>query len=136
MGVQSTMTIGDKKAAIAISQSPGASFFPSQTNISIVSLAITADEHRLGEIHRCIGYCIDYARDNNLFGSATDIAIVTTLDDGKAGIRTELVATNVAAGEVGVMLGSFVRDLGATNIQENAHRQLLDWAREEQRLAA
>ncbi len=138
MGVQSTMTIGDKKAAIAVTQSPGGAFFPTTNNISIISLAIATDEHRLGEIHRAIGYCIDYARDNNLFSNTTltDLAVITTLNGGKAAVRTELIAADVVLGEVGIMLGTAVRVRGATNITENAHRQLLDWAREAQRLAA
>ena len=136
MGVEASMTIGTKTSAVAAVVASGAAVFPAAGKVGIVSILPAADTGRIGEVQRAINHCIDYARDNNLFRSATSIAVVTTLNGGKVAVRTETLSTNVVTNDVGIMILGAVRDGGDTNIVENAHQQLLDFMNENDRLVA
>ncbi len=136
MGVQSTMTIGDKQGSAAVTVASGAATFPSTFQVRIVSILPAADLHRLADIQRAVQICIDYARDNNLYTGGASIYVVTTLSGGKVAIRTGAVASAVVTNDVGIMVNNFESAKGARNIMDNAHKQLLDWMNEQDRLAA
>lgn len=136
MGVQATMKIGDKVDALAVSILSGEATYPGTDEVRIITILAAADEHRLADIQRAVMLCIDYARDNNIYTSSGSIAIVTNLNSGKAGVRREGIATNVVTGDVGLMVGGTVRNKGGRNITDDAHKQLLDWMNEQNRLAA
>ncbi len=135
MGVQAIMTIGDKKGSVVNTVATAAAVFPSTFEVSIVSILPTADLHRLADIQRAVKLCIDYARDNNLYGGGSQLYVVTTLNGGKAAIRSNNVANEVVTNDVGIMLNTFEIAKGSRNIMDNAHRQLLDWMNEQDRLA-
>jgi len=136
MGVQATMIIGDKKASAAATVASGAATFPITNQVSVVSILPAADSHRLADIERAVEICIDYMRDNNLYGGASPLYVVTTLDGGRNTVRTNNVATEVVTNDVGIMINNFERAKGSRNIIDNAHKQLLDWMRENERLVA
>ena len=137
MGAQATMAIGDKAKAFAINLAEGGlGTFPAANQVSIISLPATADAHRLADIQRAVVICLDFARDNNLFISAVSVAVLTTLNGGKVAVRTEALASAAIIDDVGILIVGSVRDGGDTNIVDNAHKQLLQFMREEGRLAA
>ena len=136
MGVQATMTIGDKRGSAATVIASGGATYPGANQVRVVTILPTADLHRSVEIHSAIRACLDYARDNNLFVASGAMAVVTSLDGKKAAIRTVGIAANVVTGDVGIMIAGSVRNQGGINITDNAHKQLLDWMREEDRLVA
>lgn len=136
MGVQCYMTIGDKKGSSAFPIASGGGAYPTTEEVGIISILPAADLHRLGEVQRTVMYCLEYARDNNIFISAGSIAIVTTLDAGKSGIREEGIIANVVTDEVGIMVVGSTRVDGGTLITYEAHRQLLDWMNENDRLVS
>ncbi len=136
MGIQATMTIVDKETSIAATVASGAATFPFTDQISIVSILPTADLHRLADVQRAVEICIDYARDNNLYVGTSQIYVVTTLDGGRNAVRTNNVATEVVTNDVGIMINNFEIQKGSRNIMDNAHKQLLDWMNENDRLVA
>ncbi len=134
MGVQATMTIGVKAGATAQTILTGAAGFPSFNEVSIIGIPVTADLGRLADIHRTIRLVIDYVRDNKLFFGNGSTGYLTSLDEGKAGIRNISIVTQAVDGDFGLMVNGAVKNLGNRLDTENAHRQLLDWMRENQRL--
>ncbi len=137
MGVQASMTIEQKPKAVAINLGePGLGTFPIAGDVSIISLPAILDEHRLADIQRAVVICLDFARDNNLFTSAVSVAVLTTLNGGKNTVRTETLASAAVTGDVGLLIVGTVRAVGDTHIVDGAHKQLLQFMREEGRLAA
>lgn len=134
MGVQSTMTISEKISSVAATIATALFTFPAAGEVRIATVLPAADLHRLAEVQRCIMYCLEYARDNNLYTSAVSIAVVTTLGDGKSGVREETVVANVVTDDVGILIVGTVRDDGGNLINYEAHKQLLDWLNENNRL--
>jgi len=136
MGVQAFQYIGDKKSRTYAVVASGAALYPNLGEVSIVSILPVPDLHRSGEVQRAVMYCLEYARDNDLYNSSTSISVVTTLDGGKSAVRTETVAANVVTNDVGIMIVGSTRSEGGTNINYEAHRQLIDGSREDERLVA
>lgn len=136
MGVQALMSFHNKRTVSIVTRASGTAIYPGFGVVSTVSILPAADLHRIGEVERCVMYCLEYARDNNIFVSSGSISIVTTLDGGKNGIVEIPIATNVITGHVGIMITGTVRDNGGTLITYEAHRQCLDAMREQGRLAA
>lgn len=136
MGVQATMTIGHKITSAAATIATALFTFPAAGQVRIATVLPAADLHRLAEVKRAIMYCLEYARDNNLYTSSVSIAVVTTLNGGKKDVRTETVVANVVTDDVGILIVGSVRDDGGTLITYEANRQLLDWMNENKRLVA
>jgi len=136
MGVQAFQFIGDKKGRTYAVVASGAALYPNFGEVSIVSILPAPDLHRSGEVQRAIMYCLEYARDNDLYTSAGSISVVTSLDGGKSAVRTEAIAANVVTNDVGIMITGSTRNDGGTNITYEAHRQLIDGSREDERLVA
>lgn len=136
MGVQATMTIGDKKGSVAVPVASGAATFPSTFQVRVVSILQASDSHRLADIQRAVVICIEYARDNNLYVGTSPMYVITTLDGGKSTIKFNNVASEIVTDNVGIMINNFEIQKGSRNIMDNAHQQLLDWMRENQRLVA
>ena len=134
MGVQATMTIGDKKGASFAVVASGGATYPAINQVSIVSILDGDDAERYADIERAHQICMDYAKENNLFNSAGSIAIVTTLDGGKEAVTTKNLAADVVTGDVGLMVVGSQRNKGYSNIQHEAYIQLIDAARENTRL--
>lgn len=137
MGVQAIRSVeGTKLSTIFTAPASGAAVFPGADQCSVVTMLAAADTHRLGETQRRIEDCINFARDNDLFkpGSA-DIAVVVKLNETRADIRTEGDPLNVVTGDVGIMMAGTEVSKGSRNILENAHKQVLDWMNEQDRLA-
>jgi len=134
MGVQATMTIGQKAGATAQAISTGTASYPSFDEVRIIGIPATNDSGRLADIHRTIRLVIDYVRDNKLFIGAGAAGYLTSLDAGKAGIRSISIATEAVTNDFGIMVNGAVKGRGNRLDTENAHRQLLDWMRENQRL--
>ncbi len=137
MGVECYMTVGDKKGSTAFPIASGGGAFPSIGEVGIITILPAADLHRLGEVQRAVMYCLEYARDNNTSSAAAGpLAIVTSLDGGKNGIREESVIVNVVTNDVGIIINSADRGKTQTSINYEAQRQLLDWMNENDRLVA
>jgi hypothetical protein len=136
MGVQAIRAIAGKKSSTVITTPlTAAAVFPAANECSIVTMLGAGDVHRIGEVQRRVRDCINYARDYDLFTSATSIAVVVKLDEAKAAIRTETLVANIVTGDVGIAIVGSERAKGSRNILENAHRQVLDWMNEQDRLA-
>ena len=139
MGVQAirTLTPLERKEDITITAPiSGAAVYPGINQISVVTMLAAADTHRNLEIINLLKDCLDYIRDENVLTSAGSISIVTTLIAGKAGIRTESIAASVVTGDVGIMIIGSERIKGSRNYFFNAHDQIIDWLREQDRLGA
>lgn len=137
MGVQAIRAVtGQKSSVVFTAPATALAAFPAAGECSVVTMLGSGDVHRLGEIQRRIEDCINYARDNNLFTSAISIAVVVKLNESRPSIRVETLIANVVTGDVGIAIVGSERTKGSRNILENAHKQVLDWMNEENRLAA
>ncbi len=136
MGVQAFQFIDNKSSRTYSTVASGAAVYPNFSEVSIVSILPAPDLHRSGEVQRAIMYCLEYARDNNLYNLAGSISVVTTLDGGKNAVRTESIAANIVTGDVGIMIIGSTRNEGDTSFVYEAHRQLIDGSREDDRLTA
>ncbi len=118
----------------------GGAFYPPAGQVAIVTLLSPLNYHRVGEIYRAIKICLDAARDNNFYfadiTSSADAYVITTLDGGKDNLRIGTAPTDLITEDVGIMFAAATRAIGANNIMDNAHLQLLEWMRENGRLAA
>lgn len=137
MGVQAIRGVLDPKLTTAFTTpATTAAVFPGADECSVVTMLAAADTHRLGEIQRQVENCINFARDEDLFDSAGSVCVLVKLDEPKASIRTEALAASVVTGDVGIMIVGSERAKGSRNILENAHKQVLDFMNEQDRLAA
>ena len=138
MGVQIDTPVNNKKGSTATTVASGAASFPTGQVVSLISFPVTGDEYRAADIQRQIENCINYAFENEIMegAPATAIAVVTSLDGGKASIRTETTITNVITGDVGILISASVRSANEHLQIRDAYKQALDWANENDRLAA
>lgn len=135
MGVEATMTIGDKANAIAVPVLSGAATFPQINEVRIVTMVGILDQYRLAEVQRAVIACIDFFRDGNYGGfGASSMGIITSLANPKGSVRADPVANNIVDDDIGLMLAGSTISSGSTNIIENAHRQLLAFMNENQQL--
>ncbi len=108
----------------------GGGIFPVATDIMLLSIPLAGDRYRSEEIHSTFIRLLEYCRENQdaIYGGAGALAIVTTLNDGKTGIRHVTIATNVVAGEFAVMIGG--NQTGMVQQHYAGYRQMIDFLRE------
>ncbi len=134
MGTQAFMNIEGKQTASASDTSSGTATYPNAGEVSIIFMATPLNEqHRELEMYNGIVHCLNYLRDTNKFtGIGANITAMIPI----GGAQSQVVQTAISGvvnGNVAVALNGTVRGSGNLLSIDEAHKQLLDWVRENKR---
>jgi len=131
MGFQAFLSIGQKIDATTTTVAPGAGAFPVSNEVSILSF--TDDLPSIpdpADVVRTIGILRDYLLETDSLRSlpgTVALIIVTTIEEGKAGIRLETLFTGLVAGDIAIAVDAPDRARGSRNTVNEAYKQLSDW---------